>query len=90
MHLLYPRSKGFVASVQKLRDAPQIKAVYDVTVAYAKKKGKEYEFQRPPTFSQSLLQPGLNQDWKFHVHVDRHLLEDLPREDCRVGAVARK
>jgi hypothetical protein len=34
-HLLLPRTKGFATSVQHLRSAPHVKAVYDVTVAYA-------------------------------------------------------
>lgn len=35
-HLLYPRTKGFIACVQQLRQAPHVKAVYDVTIAYAR------------------------------------------------------
>ncbi|KZF23738.1 hypothetical protein L228DRAFT_282428 [Xylona heveae TC161] len=35
-HTLYPRTKGFVATVQQLRrSAPHVKAVYDLTLAYA-------------------------------------------------------
>jgi hypothetical protein len=81
LHTLYPRTKGFIASVQKLRHAPQIKAVYDVTIAYAMTSGKGYDFLRPPSFAQSILRPSLSQEWKFYVHVDRHPLEDLPEKD---------
>jgi hypothetical protein len=81
LHTLYPRTKGFIASVQKLRHAPQIKAVYDVTIAYARKSGKGYDFLRPPSFAQSILRPNLSQEWKFYVHVDRHIIKDLPEKD---------
>lgn len=36
-HLLLPRTKGFAACVSHLRNAPHVKAVYDVTVAYAER-----------------------------------------------------
>lgn len=77
-HLLYPRHKGFVACVQKLRTAPHVKAVYDITVAYAKDNSK---FQSPPTFGQTLSVPRLDKQWRFYVHVNRHLLADLPKND---------
>ena len=80
-HTLYPRTKGFIACVQKLRNAPSMKAVYDVTVAYAKQNGSTFQFQQPPSFSQSLMMPRLDQQWRFFVHVERHLLEDLPSDD---------
>ncbi|KXL47375.1 hypothetical protein M433DRAFT_150055 [Acidomyces richmondensis BFW] len=79
-HLLYPRTKGFVASVQKLRHAPQMKAVYDVTLAYAKDK----HFQSPPTFVQTVSLPRLGDQWKFFVHVERYSLESLPKTDAEL------
>lgn len=77
-HVLYPRTKGFVACVQKLRSAPHVKAVYDVTVAYARHNGL---FQHPPTFAQTLLMPCLSEEWTFFVHVERHALEGLPTQE---------
>ena len=77
-HVLYPRTKGFIACVRKLREAPHVKAVYDMTLAYAK-GGKV--FQNPPSFRQTLMQPNLDRDWRFYVHVQRHELSKLPRED---------
>jgi len=74
-HLLYPRSKGFIATIQKLRSTPQVKAVYDVTIAYAK---DDKGFQQAPTFTQSILSPDLGKHWRFFVHVDRFAIEDLP------------
>ena len=76
-HLLYPRTKGFIASVQKLRNAPHVKAVYDLTLAYAK-DGKV--FQQPPKFWQSLLYPRLDRTFRTYVHVERHELAQLPDE----------
>ncbi|EME88185.1 uncharacterized protein MYCFIDRAFT_184949 [Pseudocercospora fijiensis CIRAD86] len=77
-HLLYPRTKGFVATVQKLRKTPHVKAVYDFTIAYAQ---DDKLFQVPPSFWQSLSWPNLAQKWRLFVHVDRHELEQLPLDD---------
>ena len=77
-HVLYPRTKGFIASVQKLRQAPHVKAVYDVTIAYAK---DGQLFQAPPTFGQTLYRPQLDRTWSLYVHVDRYELADLPSQD---------
>lgn len=41
MHLLYPRTKGFITTVQHLREAPHIKAVYDVTILY--RRGSDFQ-----------------------------------------------
>ena len=77
-HTLYPRTKGFIACVQQLRQAPQVKAVYDVTVAYVK---DSKSIQAAPSFVQSIILPRLDEIWEFHVHVDRHPIEELPRTD---------
>ena len=78
-NLLYPRTKGFVASVQKLRSAPQVRAVYDLTIAYA--RNHDGAFQQAPTFLQTVMNPCIGEDYRFYVHVDRHAMEDLPQED---------
>nr|POF26173.1 lysocardiolipin acyltransferase 1 [Quercus suber] len=98
-HLLYPRTKGFVASVQALRDAPHVRAVYDVTIAYAERRratgsdgvgggaGQErWVFQRAPTFAQSVLEPRLEARWRFYVHVERFELRGLPAEAEELAA----
>ncbi len=82
-HLLYPRTKGFIASVQKLRNTSQVKAVYDVTIAYAKNDGSQ--FQQPPTFAQSVTIPRLDQQWRFFVHVERYLINQLPKSDGEIA-----
>ncbi|KAK3701316.1 hypothetical protein LTR37_015537 [Vermiconidia calcicola] len=78
-HTLFPRAKGFIACCQNLAKAPQMKAVYDVTIAYARKGINGWQFQQPPSFAESLLVPRLDEEWRFFVHVDRHPLEELPR-----------
>ncbi|KAH9845732.1 Acyltransferase C-terminus [Teratosphaeria destructans] len=78
LHLLYPRTKGFIACVQKLRQTPSMKAVYDITVAYAK---DDKVFQQPPKFVESVLTASLSEKWRFFVHVDRHPLETLPQTE---------
>jgi 1-acyl-sn-glycerol-3-phosphate acyltransferase len=88
-HLLLPRTKGFAASVQHLRSAPHVKAVYDLTLAYAdtelekssKSKRESFTFQSPPTFVQSVLYPDVGRRWKTLVHVRRFELRDLPEEE---------
>lgn len=77
-HVLYPRTKGFIACVQTLRQTQHVKAVYDVTIAYAK---DDVQFQSPPQFLQTLMLPRLRDKWRFLVHVERHRLEDLPKDD---------
>lgn len=88
-HLLYPRTKGFIACVQKLRNAEHVRAVYDVTIAYAERadeSGKNWVFQSPPSFGQTVLEPRLDTRWKFHVRVQRHALDDLPRHDDELAS----
>ena len=82
-HTLYPRTKGFVACVQMLRSAAHVKAVYDITVAYAKKNGRI--LQQPPTFPQSITYPSLDEKWRFFVHVERYAIEDLPKTNEEIA-----
>lgn len=79
MHLLYPRTKGFITTVQHLRQASHVKAVYDLTIAY--QRGDRW--QEAPSMWDTLSVPRLTDDkgYKFHVHVRRFPLEELPRGD---------
>lgn len=78
-HALYPRTKGFITTVQHLRQAPQVKAVYDFTIAY-EHNGK---FLDAPSMWDTLRLPGLTRThgYKFHVHARRFPIEDLPTTD---------
>lgn len=68
--------------MQKLRQTPHVKAVYDMTIAYAK---DDKLFQAPPTFWQTIYRPNLNNSWRFFVHVERHELQSLPHDTDRLA-----
>lgn len=44
-----------------------MKAVYDLTLAYAHRE----RFLETPTMWQTLSEPHLDRDWRFHVHAER-------------------
>ncbi|KAK0724009.1 hypothetical protein B0T21DRAFT_423380 [Apiosordaria backusii] len=80
-YLLYPRTRGFIATVMHLRKAPHVRAVYDLTLAY--QKGEK--FQQAPTMWETVAVPRLSlgeeqggQGYRFHVHVRRFPIEELP------------
>ncbi|KJZ79107.1 hypothetical protein HIM_01258 [Hirsutella minnesotensis 3608] len=83
MHLLYPRTKGFVATVQHLRKASHVKAVYDLCIAY-QHQGK---FQTAPSMWETMSVPGLSRQrgFKFHVHARRFPIESLPDTDSELA-----
>lgn len=83
MHLLYPRTKGFVTTVQCLRHTPHIKAVYDITIGY-QRNGKFFE---APTWWDSVSLAGLSRKhgYKFYAHVRRFPMEDLPANDVELA-----
>lgn len=80
-HLLYPRTKGFVTTVQHLRRAPHVRTVYDVAIAY--QRGGRWH--AAPDMWETLSLPRLSAPdghaCRFHVHVRRFLVEDLPTDD---------
>jgi len=69
-HVLVPRTKGFIASVQGL--GRHVGAVYDVTIGYA---------EGVPTLWQFIK--GRVHD--IHVHVRRFPVEDLPRLEAELA-----
>ncbi|KAH8777095.1 hypothetical protein F5882DRAFT_160220 [Hyaloscypha sp. PMI_1271] len=82
-HLLYPRTKGFVTTVQHLRKAKHVVAVYDMTIAYQHK----HKFLEAPTIWESLSWPDLSgkRGYRFHVDVKRISLVDLPETDAELA-----
>ncbi|RDW84318.1 1-acyl-sn-glycerol-3-phosphate acyltransferase-2 [Coleophoma cylindrospora] len=82
-HLLYPRSKGFVTTVQHLRKSTQVKAVYDMTIAYSHNN----KFLEAPTIWESLSLDSLSgkRGHRFHVHARRFLLSELPETDAELA-----
>ncbi|KAK8218362.1 1-acylglycerol-3-phosphate acyltransferase [Phyllosticta capitalensis] len=88
IHTLLPRPKGFVAAVTALRAAPQVRAVYDVTIAYAK-AGSPLRFQAAgaPSFWQTLVTPDFfGSGWRTFVHVDRFEVNQLPEDEEGLAA----
>jgi hypothetical protein len=83
-HLLYPRTKGFIATVQKLRAASHVKAVYDLTLCY--QQGPS--FQKAPSMWDTLSIPGLSgrMGYRFHVHARRFPMEELPEKSEDLAA----
>lgn len=84
-HLLYPRTRGFIATVQHVRGAAHVKAVYDLTIAY--RRGNRFQ-QAPPfwdTIRYGGLSSGCGGGYRFEVHLRRFAMEDLPMEDAQLA-----
>jgi len=64
-HVLLPRTKGFVASVQGLRD--HVRAIYDITLGYAEGVPNLWQFIEGYTRV-------------AHLHVRRYPVEELPTD----------
>ncbi|KAI0999193.1 hypothetical protein K3495_g9003 [Podosphaera aphanis] len=79
-HLLYPRTKGFVTTIQHLRNVEHVKCVYDVTIAYS----QDNKFLSAPSIWESLSLDNLSsmRRYKFHVDVRRFPIADLPHGDA--------
>ena len=78
--MLYPRTKGFITTVQHLRKAAHVKAVYDLTIAYQLAN----KFRTAPTMWETLSSSGLSsgpEGYRFHVHARRFPLAQLPDTD---------
>ncbi|KAF8396131.1 hypothetical protein HHK36_017744 [Tetracentron sinense] len=76
-NVLIPRTKGFVSAVNHMRSF--VPAIYDVTVAVPKS-------QRPPTMMGIFKgQPSV-----VHVHIKRHIMEELPETDDGIGHWCRE
>lgn len=82
-HLLYPRVKGFVTTVQYLRKASHIKSVYDVTIAYSHNN----KFQTAPSILDSLILDKISsrRGYRFHVDVQRFSIDELPEIDAELA-----
>lgn len=72
-YVLLPRTRGFVASVQALKNV--VSAVYDVTLVYYSRDGKH----RVPSPCDYIL-ANLS-GFVFEIHLSRHPISELPMED---------
>ncbi len=75
-HLLYPRTKGFVASINALRSS-HINVIYDMTIAYQRKS--DGKFGAAPSLID--LHFGKIADYRIHIDVQRFEMNDLPSSD---------
>ncbi|KAL7416198.1 hypothetical protein BDY24DRAFT_381321 [Mrakia frigida] len=82
--VLFPRTKGFVATVQGLRNS-HVKAVYDLTIAISSPEGFQVPFLPMTLYGISDLTKA---GYKFHVHVRRTLISSLPDDPKEVAAWA--
>ncbi|KAF8937697.1 hypothetical protein EDD21DRAFT_367480 [Dissophora ornata] len=79
-NVMMPRTKGFIACVNKFRGT-HVKCVYDFTFAYYHKtKG----FGVPPDLVR-VHSAQLSPEYKFHVHVRRYNIDDLPKDDDKLS-----
>jgi 1-acyl-sn-glycerol-3-phosphate acyltransferase len=78
-NLLYPRTKGFITTVQHLRKAAHVKAVYDFTIAYQ----CDGVFLEAPSMWDTLSVSALSvkHRYRFHIHARRFPLGSLPESD---------
>lgn len=70
-HVLLPKTKGFFACVEELRNS--LDAVYDVTIGYK---------PRCPLILDNVF--GLNPS-EVHIHIRRLSLNDIPKSEDKVG-----
>ncbi|XP_057745191.1 1-acyl-sn-glycerol-3-phosphate acyltransferase 2-like [Arachis stenosperma] len=75
-NVLIPRTKGFVSAVSNMRSF--VPAIYDVTLAIPKNSP-------PPT----LLRIFKGEPSVVHVHIKRHLMNELPKDDEGVAQWCR-
>ncbi|KAK8943851.1 1-acyl-sn-glycerol-3-phosphate acyltransferase PLS1 [Platanthera guangdongensis] len=75
-NVLIPRTKGFVSAVNHMRKF--VPAIYDVTVSIP--KGKP---------SPTMLGIFKGQPYVVHVHIKRHLMNELPRTDEEISQWCR-
>lgn len=71
---MMPRTRGFIATINAFRNS-HIKAVYDLTIAYAS-PGK---FQDAPSLLR--IHSCSLEEYKFHVHVKRYEMDEVPVDE---------
>ncbi|KAJ9062280.1 hypothetical protein DSO57_1012496 [Entomophthora muscae] len=77
-NVMYPRVKGTVSSIKKLRHS-HVRHLYDITMAYSSKRPNG--FRKNPNPFEIHYHEQLSPNYRFHIHVDKFLLEDLPTDD---------
>ncbi|WWC64009.1 uncharacterized protein I303_106615 [Kwoniella dejecticola CBS 10117] len=77
-HVLFPRTKGFVSTVQALRDS-HIKYVYDFTLLY--QSPKQYKWRVPALAEQLSCDDLAKKGYKYRIHVKRIPIDELPKDE---------
>jgi hypothetical protein len=57
-----------------------VKAVYDITIAYA----EDDKFMSPPSFFKTVFQPNLAQRYRMYAYVRRFELSSLPEAENEI------
>lgn len=78
-NVLYPRTKGLVATIQALRDS-HVQYIYDVTIAYRQGTSPE-GFGKTVGAFQHYYVHQLSPEYRYHIHVDKFLISELPADD---------
>ncbi|WVW79368.1 hypothetical protein I302_101336 [Kwoniella bestiolae CBS 10118] len=79
-HVLFPRTKGFLSTVQALRDS-HIKYIYDLTLLY-RSPGSEKNKWKVPSLAEQLNCKDLSRKgYKYKVHVKRIPISELPEDE---------
>lgn len=79
-NVLFPRSKGFLATVNALRDS-HVKYFYDVTIAYYH---PEKGFGQLPTIMDIHLF-GVKEKTKYFIHIKKYSMDSLPKDDAKLS-----
>ncbi|EIW67079.1 hypothetical protein TREMEDRAFT_64948 [Tremella mesenterica DSM 1558] len=78
--VLFPRTKGFAATIMGLRDS-HISHIYDLTFLYTSEQGQHRE--RVPSLAEQLSSSNLARDgYHFHINVRRIPISDLPEDEA--------
>jgi len=65
-----------------------MKHIYDITIAYSHTPpggSKASRFQHAPTIWQVFCLPIISPPWRFHIHVERFSIFDLPQDEAGIS-----
>ncbi|WVR09049.1 hypothetical protein IAU60_006109 [Kwoniella sp. DSM 27419] len=83
-HLLYPRTKGFIATVNALRNS-HIKYIYDLSLLYSS-PGTSDTYRVPSLAEQLSYSDLARKGYKYRIHVERTPIADLPHGEAGLKA----
>lgn len=80
-HVLYPRHRGFYATLTQFRNT-HVKYVYDLTLVY--RNIQHGHLQHPPTPVETHSYGDISKHYDFHLHVRRFPIDEIPEEEDAV------